>query len=405
MRTLSSGPTPAEAAVTPRPSASVAARGWGAVAFDISCFTVLFALALLQFYRLVVLHVSATDFGWHLRELPAVISGEIYIPHRLFHWSTYLLSIGSGLGIEAAAAWVVSLAFLGSALVQRWALGLESRSGHQATLVTMALTFAGAIYVPFINPDPYLGQFSPNLYHNPTFLLMKPFALGAFVLAARVLDGSGSRLALIGCAVATALSIAAKPSFAPVFLLAVGLVVLAGFLSPGVSRRGQRTRVLLLVTLALGCTLPLSEQLLHTFGSDHRPALIVDRFLRHWHTRTPSVAYSILAALAFPIFVLAARARQMLGRPSVQLAWIACGLGMLAYATIIDTFAPGVSNIGWSYIVGQSLVFLVAAEELVRWPAGAGQSLAHRVAWILLALHVACGAYYYGKVALGYGYG
>ena len=50
--------------------------------------------------------------------------------------------------------------------------------------LSFCLHIAAAIYVPFFNKTPYLGQGSPNVWHNPTTIGVKWAALLVFMLTA-----------------------------------------------------------------------------------------------------------------------------------------------------------------------------------------------------------------------------
>jgi hypothetical protein len=129
--------------------------------------------------------------------------------------------------------------------------------------------------------------------------------------------------------------------------------------------------------------------------------IVIDTFLRHWQTRTPSVPYSIVAALAFPLAVTVFRWRSTFATPARSLPWLMLLLGMGMYATLIDTVWIGVSNFGWSYMIGQVMVFLYGVIEFVRWRPTRSDALAYGVTSVLLSLHVLSGTYYFALVATG----
>ena len=377
-------------------------------------FAGVFAAGLLQFYLLAVVETSVTDFPFHLELVPAVVRGDAYLPHPLFHWLTYGLSLALSVELAVAATLLCACALLAAALVQHRALVEFVGDRWNALLAAMALTIVTPIYVPMVNPHLYLGQLSPNVYHSPTYVLMKPLALIAFLLGAHIAVRPSGLLVAFGCGAALALSILAKPSFAMVFLPAIWILFLGRLLWVKSDREGWLARGAVLVALTVVSAAILAPQALQTFGEGsvgygfnrgQKGSLVLDTPLRHWRTRTPSVAYSIAVALAFPAIVTLARWKQVLQSPRALLAWLMVLLGMLAYATLIDLIIPGVSNLGWSYMIGQAAVFLVAMEQLLQWrPARRVDRLAYGAAAVALSLHVVFGVYYYWKVALGYGY-
>ena len=61
----------------------------------------------------------------------------------------------------------------------------EERLGIAA--LTWFLLLVGPFYIPWYNPDVYNGQVTPNIWHNPTTICVRPFAFLAFLLILRVL--------------------------------------------------------------------------------------------------------------------------------------------------------------------------------------------------------------------------
>ena len=52
----------------------------------------------------------------------------------------------------------------------------------ETAVFTWLLSLSGAIFIPWFNKTPYLGQGSPNPWHNPTTIMVRPIALLIFVL-------------------------------------------------------------------------------------------------------------------------------------------------------------------------------------------------------------------------------
>ena len=100
---------------------------------------------------------------------------------------------------------------------------------------TWLLSISSAIFVPWFNDKPYLGQGSPNPWHNPTTIMVRPIALLIFILVmgecVRVQRGGfrkgqglriwkGFLLALL-----LLLSNLSKPSFVQIFYPAIFLLM------------------------------------------------------------------------------------------------------------------------------------------------------------------------------------
>ncbi len=57
---------------------------------------------------------------------------------------------------------------------------LSKHDVKRAEIISFALCFVTPIYIPWFNESLYLGQGSPVTWHNPTNLIVKPFALISF---------------------------------------------------------------------------------------------------------------------------------------------------------------------------------------------------------------------------------
>ena len=149
------------------------------------------------------------------------------IVYLFYHLGSFLF--GSFDPSYAAAA-VTALVNVCTFLLQDKIL---SRNGcPHSVLVAFGLSFVMPVFVPGLSPVTfYFGQSSPVVWHNPTNMTVKPFALAAFFLITEILDLiSGNNavswekyLKLSGL---TFISVFAKPSFFQGIVPALGCVIL-----------------------------------------------------------------------------------------------------------------------------------------------------------------------------------
>ena len=85
-------------------------------------------------------------------------------------WSAALVT-ALCLGLTAA----VLYRYLSAQLEQKLSYGRICGLGCGLMVLT-------AVYVPWLNPQVYLGQSSPTIWHNPTNMAVKPLALLGFLL-------------------------------------------------------------------------------------------------------------------------------------------------------------------------------------------------------------------------------
>jgi hypothetical protein len=111
--------------------------------------------------------------------------------------------------------------FLSSKLNDRWLFFLTS-----------ILTFVTAIYIPFFNEDIYVGQGSPNIWHSPTYLILKPFASCAFLFFILFAENARYRNSIFYAGLlssTTAFSALVKPNFVIVFMPAMLIFLIIRF--------------------------------------------------------------------------------------------------------------------------------------------------------------------------------
>ena len=110
-------------------------------------------------------------------------------PEPLWHLQTCLVANLFRCRVEIAAGIVSGLLVVLTYVIAYFAIrrtvpGLES---HEAAGLDLVLHLVGPIYAWFFNKTPYLGQGSPNIWHNPTTIAVRPIALLTFVLVSSML--------------------------------------------------------------------------------------------------------------------------------------------------------------------------------------------------------------------------
>jgi hypothetical protein len=269
--------------------------------------------------------------------------------------------------------------------------------------VTLMLVLVTAIYMPFFNINLYLGQSSPNTWHNPTIILSKPFAYMIFHLFPLLLCGAEGKIKK--CVLISLLFVwctVIKPSFALAFLPACGLYVLLRHLkSPQ-----AYTRALM---VALPVVLMMALQYFNTFGTGSESGIEI-AFLKAMSMRTPNAYVSLLLVSAFPLCILLFRPVQCFRDDHLLLAWLTFLVALFQVAFLIET-GPRMrdGNFGWGFQLALHLVFIYGMIELIRWIRQAD----YRNNWVrikllvtttVFSLHFVSGVYYFGKYSAGKGF-
>lgn len=338
-----------------------------------------------------------TDFPEHLASVRQWLAGTADLPaHFLFHALT-AAGVGFGLSLDVAAIAVLS-ASVGASAVIVYTLYLSpgAPSGARAACAIIACV-ATAIYAHGFN-SLYTGQSSPTIWHNPTGMLLKPFALASAICVERIVYGGASRSTYVVAAATLLLGLIAKPAFVLVFT-PVAAVIAVFMALPARWRprfdwlmsadRRARTGLLALVVIA-GVALWIQARYILPVrpGVELRPLLV-------WSGYTPSIAFSLLLVLAFPLSATMLDLRNRVPVRGLAIAWgyLAVGaliFGLLAEKGLIRTHG----NLGWGFQVALSVLYAFALRSYLGHWSARRRGWEFTTATTLLVLHVASGVYY-----------
>ena len=244
-------------------------------------------------------HVIRSDHDLHLGLLQRAIETGNWPVHFLFPRLVYALS---GFSHDYAQLGRAALVLLTACLVAKGCLtyAILVRNARQwptvcdstvprwsretlLFLVTTALMLAAPIVRPWRINRIYLGQISPNLWHNPTSLVCWPLAILLFFAANRFLSTRSLRTlaAIAGLAL---LSVLAKPNYFLAFAPVFGLLSLRRL---GLSRLWMLSQAAMVPAVAV-----LYWQLTASFngpGAMRPDRAIVWMPLAGWHFHSSSI--------------------------------------------------------------------------------------------------------------------
>ena len=293
-----------------------------------------------------------------------------------------------------------------------------------AALAATALSFASAIYVPWFNAKPYLGQGSPNPWHNPTTLIVRPIGLLIVMIVMgeclRVQRGgfrkkNGLRVwkgVLI--AVLLLLSNLSKPSFVQIFYPAIFLLM---FLWLFVYRgRNFPLGMQLLVCCLPSCAL-MGAQFFSAFysGSNSDAAGVVFAPFKVAGLYTDNIAVSTLLVIAFPLLTCLFSIFRRTFDWTDFFAWLMLLVGMAEKFLLAESGSRMThGNFNWGYILGLYFIWFSGIRLFTLWAhslnEGAGGAkkavsiMAFSLCGAVLGLHLLSGIYYlYYLIVLGNG--
>lgn len=354
-----------------------------------------------------------SDLLAHINFIDIFVKGSMKAPEVGFQYTIYTLSRIMPISYANCAVVLLTVMLLLLVIaiykILNYFLPLTE---EKSILFTFLLMTMSAIYLPFFNKNIYLGQGSPNVWHNPTLFMVKPFAFAVMFLTIYAMEKkqyiywSLSSLLLL-------ISMYYKPSFAIVFIPALAIYLLINHLR---SVKIFLYALLMVAPAVLYCFYQY-YMLLHYGNTDnavsHSESIIFSKFgvLRIY---TPNVFVSFLLGLAFPLSILLFRFKSVWSNNYLKLCWIMLIIAYLQMAFLAEydpsdnqRFASG--NFMWGFLIALQPLFVFSFIEFYQWL----QSKQWKSSWfgilqlrltiLLLALHVISGLFYTIRIFRGGG--
>lgn len=253
--------------------------------------------------------------------------------------------------VTALAIWAVARIVIGG------------RSGWWELGVTVVLLFVTAIYLPWYNDSIYMGQGSPTVWHNPTYVAVKPFALmSCAVLFCMIRDRRAAFGPCLAFGFITLLCLLLKPSFFQVQAPAVFLYLLVdGCVNR--DRRFVRNVALSFVPAVLYMSVPLWIMLFSSSGGGEGVGLC---FFQVYGAFNSNVLVSIVLLLAFPLFATIVLRKDVFSASSPFLfLFLMLVVGFCEYSFVMENGERMYhGNFAWGYYLA---VFLYWAFILPRF--------------------------------------
>ncbi len=366
------------------------------------------------------------DHEVHVRLIQRGVEAGIWPAHFLFHAIVFGLS---GFRHDfVSLAWaalvvltmcVIAKAWLTYVLLVRHCRRLPTATFEDSyglshatllVLVTATLMLSAPIVRPWWTHRIYLGQISPNIWHNPTTVVCWPLVILLFFAAVAFLRlGRLRELVVVG--LLSALSVLVKPNYFLAFAPVYAVLTLRRF---GLSWIWLLSQAALIPTVMLLCW-----QVATSFLGPNamRPDLHIAWMpLAVWHIYSNSIPVSLLFSLSFPLSYLVIYRRCLQNRDMLLFAWgvMLCALAWTGcFAEVrLDGTLDGDFNFSWGSHLALFMLFLVTAIDMLDSPAAMSSigrnPAAGRIArlpWWLLGAHAASGVLWIVRQAIGKGYG
>lgn len=347
-----------------------------------------------------------TDFRMH-RILAAALQqhGLHGIPASdlaLSAWQWLLIILNTAFGVTLNQA-----SFLGALI--SWALAAAILAGwffptlsrlKSPLPINVLLILAVSIAAPVALLWPldgllYMGYVGITSYHNPTIILLKPFALLQFIYAGYCLTAEVpvSKGKIFTAALVSLLGTFVKPSLAICLLPALGLIVIIRW-----AKKKSVDWLGLILGIAIPTVLVLAWQFLSVYSANETDSIKISPFmLASYYSGFLGIKFVL--SILFPLCLAIALPRQVFEDYRMLLAWSTFIFGA-AYSYFLVEAGPRVldGNFTWSAEISLFLLFVVSTLFFLENRV-ASKNLS-RLLYTLWIMQVGFGIMYYATAVL-----
>lgn len=232
------------------------------------------------------------------------------------------------------------------------------------------LLFIGPLSLPSFNPFYYLGQGSGNVWHNPTNIAVKGFAVLCFFLIIYILESTKTDRELLWTYVILGalllMSALAKPSFFQGIVPGLGLYFIFALIFKGFKKHIKRFILIAVSFIPSACVIGFQF-----FSSFFMRSNIAEgdgigiEFGRVLHNWSPNLAISFLLAFAFPLAVLLLNFKTLIRQTSVQVVLF---YELAAWAESTFLYEVGTRELHGNWLWGSYLsMFIVWMFFLIKY--------------------------------------
>jgi hypothetical protein len=280
------------------------------------------------------------------------------------------------------------------------------------SLFYVSMLFPPGRYQPGVDQY-YANVFTPNPFHNATYLAARPFTILAFAAFIRLLplyeQGWHKHWKKeVWFGLFLLLATMTKPSFTLVFVASAGLLMAYRLIRSG----GKNLLPTLQLTIFF---LPTFVHLLYQYQGVFVPTPgevggIGIGFAAVW--QSGNLLFAIGKAIAFPALVLVFHIRQIRNNETLKFTWLLYLVGLIMFLFLYEKgFRKEDMNFSWGYMCGLFFLFLESfllllreSSEALRDPHPIKTLALPAVQWMVFGWHLVCGLIYFMGIYQGYSY-
>lgn len=245
----------------------------------------------------------------------------------------------------------------------------RATSGRRLLSVSLSMALLLVAPIPVLAPldgHLYFGYIAASTYHNPTILLLKPFALvvSGFLFNARAEYNTVEWKTLAVCVLMTVSCALVKPSY--IIVIVPALIIAVGYRH--VNRTLDRSFLIVAIAILFPSLCILAGQYWIAYSAQQLPGVyegkssIIFAPVKVMSYYSSWLTVKFVVSIAFPLSVAIAYIRQTVSDGRLCFAWLAFVIGT-AYTYLLAESGPRMyqGNFVWS---GQISLFLLFVASL-----------------------------------------
>lgn len=274
------------------------------------------------------------------------------------------------------------------------------KQDKKISILAMMVMFVGPLYLPGMFSGYYVGTRTGSIWHNPTYLIVKPFALLIFFLYYEIFkefakDTEGSKKEinkrLLLASVLLLISSVAKPSFYQMFLPGLVLYCLIEL----VRSRGKSFFFLLKIALSVIPVTIVGIVQIFALSTSSQDGSIGIGFLKVWAHWTPYWYIALIISLAFPIGVMFLMKQRIVGEQMFCLALCTFVSGAFQYMFLYIQKDPFAGDFGWGFNLAVFILFIVSVISFENLKSAKENNILYPLCKIIFVLHFIFGILYF----------
>lgn len=223
----------------------------------------------------------------------------------------------------------------------------------------------GPLFFPWINSYYYAGTWSPNVWHNPTTNMVKPFAIAAFLLIIKLIEEQRvDKKDYCILSVVLILSVIAKPSFIQGIVPALVIVVIIDIIS---MKKIRFNKWIPLAATFVPASAIMLFQLWITFYSNNTVSEGIGiEYMRVLKRYISNEWIALIACIAFPLYILLSERKNI--KHNYKLILVMSYL-VTTWCEMAFLYEKGIregdANFAWGYILSIFAAWVVCTATYV----------------------------------------